>query len=94
VPKWPQNSQKNYEKPVFWLLSTISFKRRGPMICLGAYFQAQTLGHTSSPLAGLWVSFWIHLGGTQNGQKQHSKPVFWLFWTMDLMIWLGAYFYA
>jgi polyferredoxin len=35
----------------------------------------------------------------QNGGKQHNKPVFWLFWTisperMDLMILLGAYFYA
>jgi hypothetical protein len=34
-----------------------------------------------------------------NDQKQHKKPVFWLFWTifsivMGLMIWLGAYFYA
>jgi hypothetical protein len=39
----------------------------------------------------------VHLGVIQNGQKQHYKPVFWLFWTispkrMDLIIWLGAHF--
>jgi hypothetical protein len=45
---------------LFW---TISLTRMGLLIWLGAYFQAKTLGHTSQPLAGLCITFWVHLGG-------------------------------
>jgi hypothetical protein len=30
----------------------------GPLIRLGPYFQAKTLGHTSRPLASLCLPFW------------------------------------
>jgi hypothetical protein len=73
------NDQKHYKHPVFWLFWTISPKIMGLMICLGAYFYALILGHTSRLLAGLCVPFWIHLGmlqWLQNGQKQHKKNCF------------------
>jgi hypothetical protein len=52
VPKQPQNVPKKHEKPVFWLLWTISLKRMALMIGLGVYLYAQTLGHTSCSLTG------------------------------------------
>jgi hypothetical protein len=73
----------------------------GLLIWLAAYFQAKTLGHTSQPFAGVCIPFWVHLGGAHcpNAPKQHTKTIFWLFWTisltrMGILIWLGAYFQA
>ena len=48
------------------------------MIWLGAFFQGLTLGHTSHPLSGLRVPFWIHLGVLnlpQNGIKNYFRIV-------------------
>ena len=55
----PQNS---INKTIFWLFCTISHTRMGLMVWLGPYFQAKTLGHTSRPLAGLSLPFWVHWG--------------------------------
>jgi hypothetical protein len=38
VPIWPQNSKKKLGNYIFWLFSTISFKRMCSMIWLRAYF--------------------------------------------------------
>ena len=48
----PQNSMR---KNIFWLLWTISLTRMGLLIWSGAYFQTETLAHTSRPLMGLCV---------------------------------------
>jgi hypothetical protein len=42
------------------------------MIWYGVYFQALILSHTSRPLLGLCVTFWVHLG-CPNGKKQHTQ---------------------
>ena len=81
---------------LFLLFWTISPTRIGLLIWLGAYFKAETLGHTSCPLAGLCVPFWVHLG-VPKCPKKHRKTIFWLFWTisltrMGLLIQLGVYF--
>ena len=68
VPKQPQNVPKKHEKPVFWLLWTISLKRMALMIGLGVYLYAQTLGHTSCTLTG-------HLGTPKWTQKDIQRPV-------------------
>jgi hypothetical protein len=91
----PQDSRKN---TIFWLFQTISPTRMGQLIWLGAHFHAETLGHTSCPLAGLCVPFWS-IWGCPNAPKQQEKTIFWMFWTisptrMGLLIWLRAYFQA
>jgi hypothetical protein len=58
VPKCPKTAQKT----IFWLFSTISHIRMALLISLGPYFQAKTLGHTSRPLVGLCLPFWVYLG--------------------------------
>jgi hypothetical protein len=68
----------------------------GLLIWLRAFFQAKTLGHTSHPLAGLCLPFWVHWM-VPKCPKTAQKLIFWLFWTisptrMGLLIWLGAYF--
>jgi hypothetical protein len=55
-------AKNNMKKMIFWSFWTISPKKLGLMIWLGAFFQALTLGHTSHPLAGLRVPFLVHLG--------------------------------
>jgi hypothetical protein len=54
--------KKKHIKTIFGLFWTISPTRMNLMIWLGTYFEALTLGHTSLPLAGLYVPFWVHLG--------------------------------
>jgi hypothetical protein len=53
--------QESIKKIIVWLFWSISPRTMGLMILLGAYFLAYTLGHTSHPLAGLCVLFWVHL---------------------------------
>jgi hypothetical protein len=72
----PLNSLNIY----LWLFWTFSPKRMGLLIWYGARFQAQTLGHTSSPLAGLCGPFWVHLG-MPKCPKQHKKLIFCLLQT-------------
>jgi hypothetical protein len=55
-------AKNSIKKTIFWSFLTISPKKMGLMIWLGAFFQVLTLGHTSCPLAGLRVPFWILLG--------------------------------
>jgi hypothetical protein len=68
----PQNS---IEKTIFWLFWTISHTRMGLLMWLGPYFQPKTLGHTSRPLTGLCLPFWVHWG-CPNAPKQHKKYYF------------------
>jgi hypothetical protein len=56
-----QMAQSGIEK-TFSDCRPISPTRMGLKIWLGAHFEANTLGHTSSPPAGLCVLFWVHLG--------------------------------
>jgi hypothetical protein len=77
------NGQQQHEKnsTIFWLFWTISPKRMGLMIWLGAYFQAQTLGHTFHPLQAFMYIF----------GSQHEKNYFLIVWEyspkrMGLMI--------
>jgi hypothetical protein len=49
----PHNSIKKY--------FLIVFTRMGLLIWLEAYFKAKTLRHTSRPVAGICIPFWIHL---------------------------------
>jgi hypothetical protein len=68
-------NNNSMKKSIFWLFWTISSKRMGLTIWLGAYFQAQTLGHTLRPLqAFIYIlgSIW----GCPNGQKQQQKKLF------------------
>jgi hypothetical protein len=65
------------------------------MIRLRAYFQAQTLGHTSNPLVGLCVPFWVSLG-----VPKCPKTAYKLYFLVVLDYfsykndWLEAYFHA
>jgi hypothetical protein len=71
-------AQNSMKKTIFSLLRTISPKRKGLMIWLGAYFQALTLGHISCPLADICIPFWVHSGVPRwppNG-KNRKKPCF------------------
>jgi hypothetical protein len=43
------------------------------MLWLGAYLEADTLGHTLSPLSNLWRPFWVDLGVPKWPPKNKSS---------------------
>jgi hypothetical protein len=68
-------ANNSMKKTIFWLFWTISPKRMSLMIWLGAYFQAQTLGHTSRQLQAFMYIFGS-IWGCPNSQKLHTKKLF------------------
>jgi hypothetical protein len=88
VPKCP----KQHRKTIVCLFWTISSTRMDLLIWLGAHFQAKTLGHTSRPLAGLCLLFWVHLGVPKCPQKTMKINCFLVVLDhLGLLIWYGLF---